>query len=156
MLDQQLHLDPFQSKIVKASTNCSSDLDMCIKMVAPNDKLASIQCDFAEEVWEKKSTGELQVTNWSGEPLNIEQGTVFGDVEEVSVVDISDPVWETPAVEVASTGQGSEEDIRQRQAELKPQLMIGDMCSEEEGMKFTELLLMKHNSFAIIRFSTCT
>ena len=48
--DQQLHLGPFQSKIVKASTNTSSDLDICIKMVTPNEKLASIQCDFTEEV----------------------------------------------------------------------------------------------------------
>ena len=78
------------------------------------------------------------------EPLNIEQGTAIGDVEEVSVVDVCDPVWETPTVEVARIGQGSEEDIRQQQAELKLQLVIGDVCSEEERMKFTELLLMKH------------
>ena len=149
VLDKQLRLGPFQSKIVKASTNTSSDLDICIKMFTPNDKLASVQCDFADEVWEKKSTGELQVTNWSGEPLNIEQGTVIGDVEEVSVVDSGNPVWETPTVEVARIGQGSEEDIRQRQVELTPQLVIGDACSEEERMKFTKLLLIKHNSFAM-------
>ena len=149
VLDQQMRLGSFQSKIVKASTNTSSDLDVCIKMVTPNDKLASIQCDFTDEVWEKKSTGELQVTNWSGEPLNIEQGIVIGDVEEVSVVDATDPVWETPTVEVARIGQGSEEVIRQRQVELKPQLVIGDVCSEEERMKFTELLLIKRNSFAM-------
>ena len=47
----------------------------------------------------------MYVTNWSGEPLNIEQGTVIGDVEEVLVVDVSDPVWETPPVEVARIGQ---------------------------------------------------
>ena len=42
VLDRQLRLGPFQSKIVKASTNnTSSDLDICIKMVTPNDKLAS-------------------------------------------------------------------------------------------------------------------
>ena len=63
VLDQQLRLGPFHSKIVKASaSNTSSDLDICIKMVTPNDKLASIQCDFTE-VWKKKCTGELQVTN---------------------------------------------------------------------------------------------
>ena len=90
---------------------------------------------------EKKSIGELQVTNWSGEPLNIERETVIGDVEEVLVIDISDPVWETPTVEVARIGQGSEEDIRQRKVELKPQLVIGDMCSEKEQMQFLELLL---------------
>ena len=52
-------------------------------------------------------------------------------------------------MEVARIGQGSEEDIRHRQAKLKPQLVIGDVCSEEEQMMFTEFLLMKHNSFAM-------
>ena len=85
----------------------------------------------------------------SGEPLNIEQGTVIGDAEEVSVVNVSDSVWKTLTVEVARIGQGSEEDIRQRQAELKPQLVIGDVCSEEERMQFIKLLLMEHNSFAM-------
>ena len=64
-------------------------------------------------MWEKKSTGELQVTNWSGELLNLERGIVIRDVEEVSVVDVSDTVWEAPTVEIARIGQGSEEDIRQ-------------------------------------------
>ena len=42
LLDQQLCLGLFQSKIVKAGTNnTSSDLGICIKMVIPNDKLAS-------------------------------------------------------------------------------------------------------------------
>ena len=52
-------------------------------------------------------------------------------------------------MEVARIGQGSEEDIRQWQAELKRQLVIGDVCSEEKRMQFIELLLMKHNSFAM-------
>ena len=47
-------LSPFQSKIVKASpNNTSSDPDICIKMVTPNDKSASMQYDFTEEMWEK-------------------------------------------------------------------------------------------------------
>ena len=42
MLDQQLCLGLFQSKIVKASTNnTSSDLDILVKMVTPNVKLAT-------------------------------------------------------------------------------------------------------------------
>ena len=41
VLDQQRHLDMFQSKTVKASTNnTSSDPDICMKMVTPNNKLA--------------------------------------------------------------------------------------------------------------------
>ena len=38
------------------------------------------------------------------------------------VVNINDPVWKTPTVEVARIRQGSKEETRQRQAELKLQL----------------------------------
>ena len=57
VLDQQLRLGPFQSKIVKVSTNASFDFDICIKMVTPNDKLASIQCHFTESVGKEVHRG---------------------------------------------------------------------------------------------------
>ena len=40
-----------------------------------------MRCDFAAEMWEEKSPGELLVTNWSGEPLKLESGEVIGCVE---------------------------------------------------------------------------
>ena len=45
---------------------------------------------------------------------------VIGNIKEVLVVNVNDPVWETPTVEVTRIKQGSEEEIKQRQAELKP------------------------------------
>ena len=96
----------------------------------------------------KRSPQELQVTNWSGEPLNIQQGTAIGNIKEVLVVNINDPVWKTPTVEVARIRQGSKEETRQRQAELKLQLVINDTCSEEEWIQFKEFLLIRHSSFA--------
>ena len=101
-----------------------------------------MQCDFIEEVWEKKSTGELQITKWSGESLNMEQKSVIGNIEEAWVVNVNNHVWETPTVEVARIGRGSEEEITQWQIELKPQLVIGDMCSEEERVQFEEFPLI--------------
>ena len=52
-------------------------------LITPIEKLqlANMQCDFAAELWEEKSPGELLVTNWSGEPLNLESGEVIGCVE---------------------------------------------------------------------------
>ena len=45
---------------------------------------------------------------------------VIGNIKEVLVVNVNDPVWETPIVKVTRIKQGSEEEIKQRQAELKP------------------------------------
>ena len=71
VLSQQLQLGPFQFKIVKASTSSvSSDQELRVKLVNLNDNLADRQCDFIVEVWEGKSTGELRITNWSGETLS--------------------------------------------------------------------------------------
>ena len=120
---------------------------MCIKIVTPNDKLANnVQCDFSEEVWEEKSTGELLVTNWSGEPLSLE---VIGDVEQVSRVSLDDPVWSNAEVTVAQISQLSDEEATEHKSQLESQLVIGNSCLSEEQSKFKELLLLKHNSFAV-------
>ena len=44
---------------------------------------ANLQCDFTEEMWNSSTPSMLAVTNWSGEPLVIEQGTTMGIIEEV-------------------------------------------------------------------------
>lgn len=111
-------MGPFQSKLAKARTNGTNSDNVCIKMVTPNGKLAGMCC---EQVWKRKPTGELQVTNWSGEPISIEQGTVIGNIEEVSFVELNDSVWETLTVDVARVEQGSEGETGRRhtQALLK-------------------------------------
>lgn len=45
--------------------------------------------------------------------------------------------------------QGSEVETDHWQAQLKSQLVVGDMCSEEKWMEFEEFLLTKHNSFVM-------
>ena len=154
VLDQKVCLGPFQSKVVKASTRIStsttnSDQSIHVQIVTPNDKLANMQCDFTEEVWEEKSTGELLVTNWSGEPLSLDSGEVIGDVEQVSRVSSDDPVWSKPEVTVSQISQRSDEEITEHKSQLQSQLVIGDSCMSEEQSKFKELLLLKHDSFAV-------
>ena len=140
----------FQSKIVKVSTSSvNSDQNLHVKLVNPNDNLANRQCDFIEEVWEGKSTGELRITNWSGEPLSLESGEVIGNVEEVSRVSLDDPVWSNTEVTVAQISQLSDEEITERKSQLEVQWVIGNSCLNEERSKFKELLLSKHDSFEL-------
>ena len=74
---------------------------------------------------------------------------MIGDIEEVSVVDFSDPVWKTQSVDVARISQWSEEETRQCKVQLKPQLVIGKTGSKGEQDKLAELLLARHDSFAM-------
>ena len=120
VLSQQLWLGPFQSKIVKASTSSvNSDQELRVKLVNPNDNLANRLCDFIEEVWEGKSTGELCITNWSGEPLSSKSGEVIGSVEEVPRVSLDDAVWSTTEVTVAQISQLSDEEITEHKSQLE-------------------------------------
>ena len=94
ILDKKLHLGPFQSRVAKVRVGeCMSTP---LGMIMPNTKLSDKCCDFIEQLWEGKSTRGLSITNWSGEPLVIEPGTVISDIEEVSVVNLSDPRVENP------------------------------------------------------------
>ena len=150
ILDQKLRLGPFQSKTVKASTSgaeCENGVQS--KLVTPCKKLANMQCDFVEEVWEGKSSGEVLITNWSGEPLNIESGEIIGDVEPVSRVNPEDPICNSPEVTVAQISQLLEEEVSTHKSQLESQLVLGNCCSDEEQRQLKELLLLKHASFAI-------
>ena len=60
------------------------------KLVTPSEKLAKMQCDFMDEI--AMATGEVLITNWSGEPLSIESGEIIGNVEQVSRVSPEDPI----------------------------------------------------------------
>ena len=122
----------------------NSDQDLCIKLVNPNDNLANRQCDFIEEVWEGKSTGELCITNWSGVPLSLEPGEVIGNVEKVSRVNLDDPIWSSTEVTVAQISQLPDEEITECKSRLEAQLVIGNSCLSEEQSRFKELLLVNH------------
>jgi len=124
-------------------------LILTVICMMPIDVLANMQCDFTEELWEEKSSGELLVTNWSGEPLSLESGEVIGNVEQVSRVSPEDPIWSNLDVTVAQISQLSEEEVAVRTSQLESQLVLGNRCSSEEQTKFKELLMLKHDSFAV-------
>ena len=48
-----------------------------------------------------------------------------------------------------TVAQLTDEEITERKSQLRAQLVIGNSCSSEEQSKFKELLLSKHDSFAV-------
>ena len=47
----------------------------------------------------------MLITNWSGEPLNLESGEIFGNVEQVSRVSPEDHIWNSPEFTIAQVSQ---------------------------------------------------
>ena len=62
-------------------------------MVTPSEVMASLQCDFVDEVCNSSASVLLAITYLSGEPLAIEQGTTMGNMEEMDLVSQDDQVW---------------------------------------------------------------
>ena len=99
ILDKRLQLGPFQCKV--ADVRVREGTSVPLGMLIPHSTLSERQCDFAEQLWEEKPIGGLSIRNWGGEPRTIEPGTIIGDIEEVSVVVLDDPIWGEQAVQVA-------------------------------------------------------
>ena len=140
LLDKHMRIRPFQTKMAPVNVVGVPEGDpQTIGMITPSKVLANLQCDFTDEIWSSGTSGMLAITNWSGEPLAIEQGSTMGIVEEVDPVGLEDPVWSDtdPApVDIAWLDELTEDEVSQRKAKLERQLVIGSTCSEEECGKF--------------------
>ena len=82
----------------------------------------------------------------------LENGTVVGRLEEVSLVEEQDTLWtntsEVPRLcRVDSTQATSDGQVRRE--ELQRQLYVGNNCAEEERMSLIECLLSLNHIFAL-------
>ena len=114
--------------------------------------MAILQCDSIDEVRESGISRMLAITNWSGEPLAIEQGTTMGSMEEIDLVSQDDPVWsdtDPEPVDFARLDELMEDEVSQRRVEILNQLVVGGVCSEEKCGKFKQLLMCKHVNFTL-------
>ena len=69
VLDQHLHIEPFQTKTVPVNVVSEPVSDLqTTEMIIPSELVAKLQCD---EVWDSGTSRILAITNWialPGEP----------------------------------------------------------------------------------------
>ena len=65
-----------------------------VGLLNPHSKLASQCCDFIEELWYGEESLKALITNWTTDLILIEKDQVVGEIEEVSVLNRDDPIWE--------------------------------------------------------------
>ena len=91
------------------------------------------------------------MTNWNSGTVCVDKGTVIGTIEEVSQVGQDDHVWEEAPVPDAvvrmCVSQNSE--VEHRQTELCSQISVGDVCTTEEKTRLFQLLMARHQVFAL-------
>jgi len=90
-----------------------------LRIVTPSETLANLQCNFTEEMWNSNAPKVLAVTNWSGEPLFIKQGTKMGSVEKVEYVGQDDPIWSEKDPLPVDVARLYEPTVNQRKLELE-------------------------------------
>ena len=120
-----------------------------VGLMSPHSKLASQCCDFMEELWYGEKSLRVLITNWTTEPILIERDQVVGEIEEVSVVNRDDPIWEEQPELVARLSEGGSSHLMERKTQLKEQLQIGDDCTAEDQDTLRQLLLDRHQVFAL-------
>ena len=122
--------------------------DVVKGIVSPSEeRVAELQCDYADELWKGEQSFSLPATNWSGQPVMIKKGTTVGTLEYVSQVGREDRMWKEQFSLLVATLTGG--DASQRKEQLEEQLCIGEHCSVEDRTAVTGVILANHHSFAL-------
>ena len=149
-LASNLYLGPQQTKVASVHVKGVQPQNTSqVGLLSPHSKLASQCCDFIEELWYGEESLKVLITNWTTEPILIERDQVVGEIEEVSVVNRDDPIWEEQPELVARLSESGSSHLIERKTQLEEQLQIGDDCTVEEQDTLKQLLLDSHQVFAL-------
>ena len=91
---------------------------------------------------------KIPLTNWAMEPLVINNGQILGTVEEVSLVSNGDVVWKKQP-DLVTRISSSAEQLQGRKRHIEQHLNVGNECSHNERNSLLQLLLEKHQVFAL-------
>ena len=91
---------------------------------------------------------KIPLTNWAMEPLVINNGQIVGTVEEVSLVSNGDVVWKKQP-DLVTRISSSAEQLQGRKRHIEQHLNVGNECSHNERNSLLQLLLEKHQVFAL-------
>ena len=90
------------------------------------------------------------ITNWTMEPIVVAKDQIVGEIEEVSLVDKDDAIWEDkPELVARVINQGADDHLAERKERLQLQLVVEKGCSFEEPSILLQKLLDKHKVFAL-------
>ena len=119
-------------------------------LLGPVANLAKAQCNFVEELWTGAEALNVPITNWTVEPIVVAKDQMVGEIEEVSLVDKDDAIWEDkPELVARVINQGADDHHAERKGRLQQQVVVGKGCSLEERSILLQTLLDKHKVFAL-------
>ena len=131
-LVSDLHLGPRQTKLTCVRIKGTPPYTVKLGVLSPGTNLAKVHCDFVEELWDGEESLKVPITNWTIEPIVIAKDQIVGEIEEVSLVDRDDSVWEEEPELVARISQSANNHLAERRKQLQEQLIVGKDCSLEE------------------------
>ena len=100
---QCTELVPAQSRLTVKSTykpiadvvHYSTSLNPnSLQIIVPDENIMSeAQCDFADGICGSQTLCRITLINWGTQPQVFKKGTVIGQLEEASLVEHGDPLW---------------------------------------------------------------
>ena len=127
---------------VKVSNDEPTELVGIIKKV-----LAAHQCDILDGFCTGDSECYVPMTNWGTRPVQLEKGSVVGNIEEVDLIASHDSLWDEDPFPTIATISPTE--VRQREGTLLSQLNIGDAGTSEEQKCLKKFLCSINEVFAL-------
>ena len=147
---------PRETKHVKAKvvqTSGTNDTHPSVDLtgvISPSETiLASLSCDFVEQLWNGESYLIIELNNWGTTPQTLPKGQEIGHIESVTLVESEDPIWTVNEEEDASVRICHVEGLEKQIEELKKRLQITTKCSKEEREQLESLLLEQNDVFAL-------
>ena len=162
MPEECTELVPAQSQLTVKSTykpiadvvhsSTSSDPNS-LQIIVPDDNIMSeAQCDFADGICGSQTLCRIPLINWGTQPQVFKRGTVIGQLEEASLVEHDDPLWNSLWEEPPKRAE--EQSVRMCQVsdrlnQLEKEFKISDQCSDTEQRQFLDSLLEHEQVFAL-------
>ena len=104
---------------------------------------------FLEELWDGSCCAKVLVTNWESYRIQLDKGMTVGELEQVTLVKLSDPLWEETANPLVRACHLPDDLLDDRKAQLQRRLSVGESVEGEARELFMRLLLSEHQAFAL-------
>ena len=162
MPEECTELVPAQSRLTVKSTykpiadvvhSSTSTGPNSLQIIVPNENImCEAQCDFADGICGSQTLCRIPLVNWGTQPQVFKKGTVIGQLEEASLVEHGDPLWNSQWEEPPKSAE--EQSVRMCQVsdrlnQLVKEFKINDQCSDTEQRQLLDSLLEHEQVFAL-------